>query len=93
MAPALKKTVIQTPQRATEVAAPEDVGGDGGGQISSAASEDLSQLILALHLDMVQMHEAQSAEIRGLRDEVKRLKDELGSILQSAKPSGDIWGI
>ena len=50
-------------------------------------------MLLALHLDMVQMHEAQSAEIRGLRDEVKQLKEELSFIRQSAKPSGEVWGI
>jgi uncharacterized protein YdcH (DUF465 family) len=60
---------------------------------TDAAGENLSQLILALHLDMVQMHDAQSTEIRALREEVIKLKDELSSIKQSAKLSGEFFGI
>ena len=92
MAASVKKTAIQM-QMASELAAPEGVGGGCVDQIAPSTGEDLSQMLLALHLDMVQMHEAQSAEIRGLRDEVKQLKEELSFIRQSAKPSGEVWGI
>lgn len=91
MAVAAKKAVIQT-QRATETAAHENVGTDSA-VATDAAGENLSQLILALHLDMVQMHDAQSTEIRALREEVIKLKDELSSIKQSAKLSGEFFGI
>ena len=60
---------------------------------TDAAGEKLSQLIVALPLVMVQMHDAQSTEIRALREEVIKLKDELSSIKQSAKLSGEVFGI
>ncbi len=75
----VKKAVVET-----ELARPGPV------DVSHEVQEELSQLILALHLDVVQMHEASSAEIRALRQEVAALKELLEC---QAKPSGDVWGI
>ena len=75
----VKKAVVET-----ELSRPGPV------DVSHEVQEELSQLILALHLDVVQMHEASSAEIRALRQEVAALKELLEC---QAKPSGDVWGI
>jgi len=75
----VKKAVVET-----------ESARSGPVDVSHEVQEELSQLILALHLDVVQMHEASSAEIRALRQEVAALKELLEC---QAKPSGDVWGI
>ena len=57
---------------------------------AGAVGEDVSKLILALHLDMVQMHEHHMGEVEALRKEIRALKE---LVAQTAKPSGDIWGV
>ena len=97
------ETTAMTPPLAAETASESGVvrGTPGASAVNvsnaDVPNEELSQLILALHLDMVQMNEASSAEVRALREEVSSLKEEVSAlkelVAQSAKPSGEVWGI
>lgn len=80
----MTKAPVHVAQATAETAAV-----DGTDVQSRESGADLSQLILALHLDMVQMYEAQSAEIRGLREEVQELKQALHDASRGRNPTAD----